>query len=184
MICIEGWFRDELSYMEDYYVKGGKAFLYYFQGVPTIDIDLVMTEKSCKTLFRDATACWMGKQIKLDGYEPFEVVSITETKHTYKDKENGKTVKNQVRTLSVNGITLIDAIIVKKINKSEVQVSENGIFYMEKKLFVNDLIYTYQDRLRKCHFIYPYDEKALLFLQKFERTRNRCLIANQISNFI
>jgi len=180
MICIEDWFRDQLSYMDEYYIKGGKAFLYYFKGVPTIDIDLVMTEKSCDTLFRDATSCWMGKQIQLDGYEPFEVFSITETKHTYKDKEKGKMVKNQVRTLSVNGMTLIDAIIVKNINPDEVQMSEDGVFYMEKKAFIEDLINTYQDRLKKCRFIYPYDEKSLLFIDKFERSRSRCMIANQV----
>jgi hypothetical protein len=155
--------------MDEYYIKGGKAFLYYFQGVPTIDMDIVITEKSCDTLFRDATSCWMGKWIQLDGYEPFEVVSMKETKHTYKDKEGGKTVKHQVRTLFVNGMTLIDAIIVKEIQPHEVELSEDGLYYMEKTAFVTDLMNTYEDRVKKCRYLNMYDDKSYSFFQKLER---------------
>jgi hypothetical protein len=178
IICVEQWFRDQFSYMDEYYIKGGKAFLYYFQGVPTIDMDIVITEKSCDTLFRDATSCWMGKWIQLDGYEPFEVVSMKETKHTYKDKEGGKTVKHQVRTLFVNGMTLIDAIIVKEIQPHEVELSEDGLYYMEKTAFVTDLMNTYEDRVKKCRYLNMYDEKSYSFFQKLERTQARCIIAN------
>jgi hypothetical protein len=171
MINVDEWFQNQLSYMDNYYIKGGKAFLYHFQGVPTIDMDLVMTKASSDVLFRDATACWTGQCLQLEGYEPFDVFSITETKKTFKGQV--------VRSLFVNGMTIIDAIIVKQIEMEEVELSEDGVYYMEKKAFVKDLIHTYEDRLKKSRYLhsYPEQENFIPFFEKLERSKQRCFIA-------
>jgi len=181
-ISIDEWIQDQLSYLDNYYIKGGKAFCFYFGCIPTVDTDLVMVEKECDTLFRNATLCWSGKHIQVNEFI-FEVTHIKENKQTYKDKINGIMRKQTVRTLLFNGITIFDAIIVDSIQPEEIYMSDRGVYYMEKNIFMKDMIETYQDRIKKCLYFTMENEKTRLFREKVERAKQRAWLIVQ-SGFV
>ena len=170
-------FADDLIYsilvnLTDYYIKGGKAFHYYYprdivgEYVPSMDFDLVATEETCTLLFSLVTNMCFGESVLLETYsDPMLVEQITETRRVYKDKVDSSSIKNCVRTLSINDIGLIDVIIVESISEEEFQV-EVGIRYMNRVLFRSDLEQVYTSRRKNVHYK---NEKSQEKARKSER---------------
>ena len=143
----------------EYYIKGGKAFHYYYpfdsgyEYVPTEDFDLVATNEVCTFLFEEMNKIVLGNLIQLEQSEPFLVQTITISDDSWVDtvrhgKHKSKT-KNRVKTLRLNDIGFIDVIITEKVNNAELFQSESGISYMDFELFRKDLKQVYQDRRQK-----------------------------------
>ena len=149
----------EKSSPNDYYIKGGKAFHYYypaysgFDYVPTTDFDLVATNDFCSGLFEEINKIALGNWIQFEQADPVLVDKITISDESWVDtvrhgKQKSKT-KHRVKTLLINDIGFIDVIITEKINKTELYKSECGISYMNQELFRKDLKQVYEDRRQK-----------------------------------
>lgn len=148
-----------------YYIKGGKAYNYYYPHgyVPSSDYDLVATEDLCDSLFKSLydTLSLLEWPLWVDGEELFYIHSINMTEpRVYKDVNiYGKKVKNIVRSLTVNNgekdITLVDVIIPDNHDSilAESEHGKDGLWYMEKSLFDKDVHLTYNDRVRMLNLI-------------------------------
>jgi hypothetical protein len=143
--------------VKDYYIKGGKAYNYYNPDnlIPSSDFDLVATNKVCSELFSRLEEMILGNLVLVDEYEPFYVEHINVTEDKWKDKvvKHGKKINviHHVRSLSINEIGIVDVIIVDSITEP-FTVSENGLHYMDRALFKEDLKNVYIDRKRKINF--------------------------------
>lgn len=143
--------------VKDYYIKGGKAYNYYNPAniIPSSDYDLIATNNVCLELFPILEEMLLGKLVLLDEYEPFYVEHINVTEDKWKDKVfiHGKKINviQHVRSLSINGIGIVDVIIVDSITEP-FTVAENGLHYMDRALFKEDLRNVYIDRSRKINF--------------------------------
>ena len=144
----------------EYYIKGGKAFEYYYPDkVPSSDYDLVATNEVCTELFAILEKLLLGTNVKMDEYEPFFVKQINSTDDTWKDVVRGargekKKITHRVRSFHINGIGLVDVIIVDSVltDTEQVVIAENGLQYMNRALFKKDLDAVYKDRARKINF--------------------------------
>jgi hypothetical protein len=145
-ILLDNVVHSLLVHARDYYIKGGKAFNFYYPQEPilTTDFDIVATEEVCEYLFYYLYELLMGKMVLLG--EPVQVDDISQTVRVYDDLI--------VRTLFLKSakelIPIVDVIIVPRVDETEYTVDEqSGIHYMEKSAFKSDLKKTYEDRLEK-----------------------------------
>ena len=150
-----------------YYIKGGKAYNYYYPHgyVPSSDYDLVATNGLCNSLFESLTTKLSSLEWPLwvDGEDLFYIhnQSIKKTApRTYNDVNIfGENVKNTVRSLTVNNgqknITLVDVIIPDNHDSilAESEHGKDGLWYMEKSLFDKDVHLTYNDRVKMLNLI-------------------------------
>jgi len=150
-IDLDAYVTSVLQTLSHYYIKGGKAFNYYYatRRVPTSDWDIIATNETCSMLF-DAMSYVFGKVIRVETYEPFTVASITQQDRTYQDTlVDGTQEMHHVRTIECNGIGIIDAIIVDDINETMVEKGTNGLLYLNQSLLHTDIEETVRDRTKK-----------------------------------
>lgn len=178
VITIDSLIYDLLIIKTDYYIKGGKTFNHYYpyNCIPTSDIDLVATDEVCTYLFNKVKEIIFNNYIYVETYEVFVADNITETNHIWKDKYNGKTLKKNVRTLNVNGVNIIDVIIVNTVHQDEYQI-EYGVHYMRHDLFIEDLRLVYEDRIKKIKWKGLADETRQKYESKLYKSRYRLSIA-------
>jgi len=175
---------------QEYYIKGGKAFQYYYpetmvgEHIPTSDFDLVATNAVCDELF-EILRSLLGHVIVLDALdtldasdmEPFVVERIHTTDEIWKDRLPGKKKKvaHRVRSFSVNDIGIVDVIIHDRVDPSEYEVSKGGIHMMERAHFRADLEEVYVDRKRKVGYFKdePTSDRYQKSLRKFMKTKQR-----------
>lgn len=167
-----------------YYIKGGKAYNYYYPHgyVSSSDYDLVATNGLCNSLFDSLTKelllLLFKRPLWVDGEELFYIHSIKNTVPRIYNDVNifGKKVKNTVRSLTVNNgekdITLVDVIIPENIHKNhdsilaESEKGKDGLWYMEKSLFDKDVHLTYNDRVKMLNLINRNHSNKADFIRK------------------
>jgi hypothetical protein len=142
---------------KEYYLKGGKAFNYYYPGqmVVTSDFDLVATNRVCSLLFEELHRVLLGNWIEIEQYEPFLVETISIQDESWVDtvgkgKHKVKT-SHRVKSLKVNQIGLMDVIIVDSIPEDEID-SSFGINLMEFETFKDDIKLVFFSRRKKLSF--------------------------------
>lgn len=158
-----------------YYVKGGKAFNYYFpnQQVETEDWDLIATNEVYQHIYYQMHHL-LGHTVILFGYKPKPVNRISERVVSYEDDMNGKKITQTVKTIEINGTGVMDLIIVPEITDA-VSMGEDGIMYQERSHFIMDVQQTYRNRVEKSRSL---NKKRGKQLSKLERSRRRSQIAS------
>lgn len=139
-----------------YYIKGGKAYNHYYPNgyVPTSDYDLVATPAMTKRLFGALhhTLQSLRAPLWVEGQDtPFYIESISSKRQEYDDVRDGKVLHNVVESFLVKSdkdlITLVDVIVQDEHDSilSESQ-EDDGLWYMKKALFDQDVMYTFNAR--------------------------------------
>jgi len=191
---LDGFIESVLANLTGYYIKGGKAYNYYFpQGyIQSADYDLVATNHVCDLLFQSIVQVLgnMDRPVYIEGYEPMYITAVNApTQATYKDVSvvTGKTVKNTVRSLSLlagdTEIAIVDVIVAdEKSIAAESEQGENGLWYMRRDLFKKDLAMTYKSREKMVGYIHRTPpkqmtpdviQKAASLEHKLQKSRHR-----------
>lgn len=176
IMILDDFIASVLLQMNDYYIKGGKAFNYYYpqEQIPTVDVDLVATNSLCTIVFQ-ALHSLIGKKIQIETYEPFIVQACSEENMIYQDKDASK----QVRSFYIQGIPVMDVIITDTIPQDHVEVGTNGLHYLAKPLFKQDLYETLEDREKKVVKPTKKSQKRVKRKEKLRKTQARVSIAKK-----
>jgi hypothetical protein len=173
-IIINDFIYSLLDQCHDYYIKGGKAFNFYYpqEPVATTDFDIVATEEVCEFLVYHLYHTLINQMVLLPGeVVPIHAVSIYQTIQEYED--------GTVRGVFLNDMPIVDVILVPSVKETEYVEDDTGIHYMEKSTFIADLKQTYADRVEKSKSKSKNYETRKKRRDKLKRTTQRINISEK-----
>ena len=175
-ISLDAFLASLLQPLPDYYIKGGKAFNHYYPQDPvaTVDTDIVATPAVCDYLFYHLNGL-LGKTIRIETMaEPFMVYSCAFKDETYLDEDpNGSARPLRVLSFLVNEISVLDVILQDEIDEMEIEIGENGLRYMAKVLFKQDVAETYRRRILRSETKSKKSKTRRKRHEKEEKSRER-----------
>ena len=157
----------------DYYVKGGKAFNYYYamDPVPTVDWDIVAFPYTSISIGSKLSELSM-KKLEWNG-EIFLATSFTQSMETFLDNDQ---TYSTVVTYHINDHPIMDIILTDDIQDQDIEIGTDGIRYLIKPLLMMDVRRTLDARIelsktpsKKSKTRRKRSEKLLRNKQRMER---------------